>query len=407
MEFKTNLSKLLRSKAVVKFPKENKADEDCFIAKILPMNVVGYGVMDDLNTVIDKMGDASSFAQGIHIPITTSSNFKSSEYVLYLKVQGHTCYGLIKTGYKNLFVREYSTSSMINIRPLCILDFYVNEKCQRSGHGRDLFECVLKTEKIEPKMLAYDRPSFKYLSFLKKYYGLEDYFPQSNNFVVFKEYFDALSEQNEIKKKEKEVYNVERSKYFNPYDTHGYIGQAQRKGAGVFSALGSQIMTRTDSVHTNRNHTSPYEKFQGTTRRTPGYSQNNFHKAPSLIDNSKNTFTRKGTVNMEEAKIPIPRRDERLGKKFTESKKEQEASRSMVGMIRQTGVVPQKSKHLMKFSVADRNNKLLKRDVQNSDHLDMYTSTVNRTNARVNIDMQSHRVVGKPVQGLSIPFMWH
>mmetsp|Transcript_37729 Transcript_37729/g.37266 ORF Transcript_37729/g.37266 Transcript_37729/m.37266 type:complete len:80 (-) Transcript_37729:10-249(-) len=79
----------------------------------------------------------------------------------------------------------------------------------------------------------------------------------------------------------------------------------------------------------------------------------------------------------------------------------------MVGMIRQTGVVPQKSKHLMKFSVADKNNKLLKRDVQNSDHLDMYTSTVNRTNARVNIDMQSHRVVGKPVQGLSIPFMWH
>lgn len=263
MEFKTNLSDLLKSKAVKRFPKKTEADEDCFIAKIMPMNVVGYGVLDELNTVIDKMGDASSFAQGIHMPITSSSNFKSSDYILYFKVQGKKWYGLIKTGYKNLFVREYSSSAMINIKPLCILDFYVNEKCQRAGHGKDLFECVLEVEKISPKMLAYDRPSFKYLSFLKKHYGLWDYFPQSNNFVVFKEYFDTMSEQNEIKKKEREVYNSERAKYFNPYETTSSIAQKQRMGAGVFSALGSQLMQRTDSVQNQRSYTSPYEKFQG------------------------------------------------------------------------------------------------------------------------------------------------
>lgn len=263
MEFKSNLSTLLKSKTVKRFSKANDAEEECFIAKILPMNVVGFGVMDELNNVIDKMGDASSFAQGIHIPITSSSNFKSSDYVLYLKVQGNKCYGLIKTGYKNLFVREYSSSAMINIKPLCILDFYVNEMCQRAGHGKDLFKCVLEMEKINPKMLAYDRPSYKFLSFLKKHYGLYDYFPQSNNFVVFKEYFDTISEQNEVKRKERQYQDAERSKYFNPYDTSSNIGQKQRMGAGVFSALGSQLMQRTESVQNKRTFTSPYEKFAG------------------------------------------------------------------------------------------------------------------------------------------------
>ena len=43
-------------------------------------------------------------------------------------------------------------------------------------------------EVVTPHHLAYDRPSSKFLAFLKKYYNLEDYLPQTNNFVVFKEY---------------------------------------------------------------------------------------------------------------------------------------------------------------------------------------------------------------------------
>ena len=38
-------------------------------------------------------------------------------------------------------------------------------------------------------MLGYDRPSPKFIAFLAKHYGLRDYVPQTNNFVVFKQYF--------------------------------------------------------------------------------------------------------------------------------------------------------------------------------------------------------------------------
>jgi hypothetical protein len=49
---------------------------------------------------------------------------------------------------------------------------------------------MLKTEKLEAKKIAYDRPSNKLLAFLGKKFDLVDHIPQNNNFVVFNDYFD-------------------------------------------------------------------------------------------------------------------------------------------------------------------------------------------------------------------------
>ena len=76
------------------------------------------------------------------------------------------------------------------MEPLCVLDFYVHEAVQRGGHGRALFELLLSTENKKPHKLAYDRPSFKYINFLAKYYGLNSFVKQNNNFVVFDDYFE-------------------------------------------------------------------------------------------------------------------------------------------------------------------------------------------------------------------------
>lgn len=70
-----------------------------------------------------------------------------------------------------------------------MLDFYVHESCQRVGHGKFLLETMLDNEKLEPHQMGYDRPSSKFLNLLKKNYGLENYVPQVNNFVVFNSYF--------------------------------------------------------------------------------------------------------------------------------------------------------------------------------------------------------------------------
>jgi hypothetical protein len=52
---------------------------------------------------------------------------------------------------------------------------------------------MLAAERLSPEQLAYDRPSPKLLSFVRKHYGLSSYVPQSNNFVVFEQHFQHSS----------------------------------------------------------------------------------------------------------------------------------------------------------------------------------------------------------------------
>lgn len=112
----------------------------------------------------------------------------NSDNRLYIRGQGKQVVGFIKVGKRNLFIRG-ETGGIKEIKPLCVLDFYVHESMQRGGHGKALFDMMLHHEKIGPEKLAYDRPSEKLLSFLGKHYGLKKYVPQNNNFVVYDAYF--------------------------------------------------------------------------------------------------------------------------------------------------------------------------------------------------------------------------
>ena len=122
---------------------------------------------------------------------------------------------------------QNDSGAIREIEPLCVLDFYVHESCQRMGLGKIMFTYMAECEAVEAPDLAYDRPSHKFLAFLAKcvclgvpvvpavpavawygcvaashlsctaasplgvcrYYGLKDYVPQNNNFVVYNQYF--------------------------------------------------------------------------------------------------------------------------------------------------------------------------------------------------------------------------
>ena len=66
---------------------------------------------------------------------------------------------------------------MTNIKPRCVLDFYVHESLQRQGVGLRLFEFMLENENLPAHKYAYDRPSPKLLGFLRKHFGLTKYSP--------------------------------------------------------------------------------------------------------------------------------------------------------------------------------------------------------------------------------------
>ncbi|KAI9536840.1 Alpha-tubulin N-acetyltransferase 1 [Dissostichus eleginoides] len=152
----------------------------------------------NIETVIDELGRASAKAQQLPASITSASKLQSQKHQLYLLKDGESnggrgvVVGFLKVGYKKLFLLDRQ-GSHVEAEPLCILDFYIAENLQRYGYGRELFEFMLQHKKLEPVLMAYDRPSPKFLSFLAKHYCLTPSVPQANNFVVFEGFFVNIS----------------------------------------------------------------------------------------------------------------------------------------------------------------------------------------------------------------------
>ncbi|XP_069378779.1 alpha-tubulin N-acetyltransferase 1 isoform X2 [Paralichthys olivaceus] len=145
-------------------------------------------------TVIDELGRASAKAQQLTTPITSASKLQSQRHQLYLLKDGDSnrghgiVVGFLKVGYKKLFLLDRQ-GVHIEAEPLCVLDFYIAENFQRHGYGSELFDFMLQHKNLEPALMAYDRPSPKFLSFLAKNYWLTHSVPQVNNFVVFEGFF--------------------------------------------------------------------------------------------------------------------------------------------------------------------------------------------------------------------------
>ena len=152
--------------------------------------------LQQLRSVVDAMGSRSAKAQGLAAPITSLQKLcAGGAQRLYVSArqtapQRMEVLGILKAGPKNLFIRD-EAGRFHEICPPCVLDFYVHEAYQRRGVGRALFQAFLADQGTSAAGAGYDRPSPKFLAFLRKHFHLANYVPQANNFVVFKEYFEA------------------------------------------------------------------------------------------------------------------------------------------------------------------------------------------------------------------------
>lgn len=97
-------------------------------------------------------------------------------HTIYVKCEANRCIGFLKVGSKSLFVRNRS-GTIVEMKPLCVLDFFVDASVQRGGHGKHLFDSMLSHQAIAPAKLAYDRPSPKLIGFLAKYFNLTKFVP--------------------------------------------------------------------------------------------------------------------------------------------------------------------------------------------------------------------------------------
>ena len=86
-----------------------------------------------------------------------------------MKLSEGRAVGFIKMGEKDLYYHSLN-SEFRQIRPTCVLDFFVIESHRRKGYGREIFEYMLKREGQQASNLGYDKPSQMFLNFLAKNY---------------------------------------------------------------------------------------------------------------------------------------------------------------------------------------------------------------------------------------------
>lgn len=103
-------------------------------------------------------------------------------------------------GEKNLFLHDHQGQTH-EIKPLCVLDFYIYDNQQRKGYGLRLFNKMLEMEGAQVQHLAIDSPSDKSMRFLKKHYDLKNPLNQTNSYVVFSGFFDRPCLANRFNRK--------------------------------------------------------------------------------------------------------------------------------------------------------------------------------------------------------------
>lgn len=67
---------------------------------------------------------------------------QANEHIIFIKAEQNKCIGFLKVGYKKLFVAGRG-GEMHEMKPLSVLDFFVDASVQRGGFGRALFDIML------------------------------------------------------------------------------------------------------------------------------------------------------------------------------------------------------------------------------------------------------------------------
>ena len=151
-----------------------------------------------VRTVLDTLGEGSAKAQKLPSVITTMGKVLEANppQYIYLCVDRTRVLGFLKFGKKHLFITNPNGKWLENDFD-CLLDFYVHESCQRQGIGYLLFSNMLLHQELEPRSLAYDRPSSKLIPFLRRHCNLRSFTPQNNNYVVFDSYYKDNSPKSQ------------------------------------------------------------------------------------------------------------------------------------------------------------------------------------------------------------------
>ena len=238
--------------------------------------------------ILDKMGQLSSKSQNLQTTITSTSRFFPSNHRLFIMADKNRVLGYIKVGPKKLFLRD-RLFNYHERRTLSVLDFYIYDSVQRKGIGKMLFDYMLNFEKINPGLLAYDRPTLRLLSFLKKNYGLDNYITQNNSFIIFDEFFSPNSIPNNDTEFDNDTHrviqNLNTPQYFNKYNYSENNFKRYMSSRTVRDNNNSRSFTR---INLNSNRYNNNYNNQQNYRENNYRNNDNYNISYNRIENDNN-----------------------------------------------------------------------------------------------------------------------
>ena len=273
-------------------------------------NKIRPGYKAYIKEILDKMGELSSKSQNLLVNITTTNRFFPSDQCLIIKADKNKVLGYIKVGPKRLFLRD-RICNYHERKTLCVLDFYIYDTEQRKGLGKEIFDFMLNYKKINPGELAYDRPTLRFLAFLKRNYGLENYIQQENNFTIYDEFFESERNKNNETQYDSDTHRVIQNLYtprylnrsvdfnsnnkyitnINPnYNNNNYRNSPQNNQRNMnikknyyltetdnyqrtsMSPIGKQLIYNNDMIDNKRNN---YQKYYNSNQRMNQYNERN------------------------------------------------------------------------------------------------------------------------------------
>jgi alpha-tubulin N-acetyltransferase 1 len=146
---------------------------------------------------IDSICRISADSVHLRTPLTTCEKVIQSDHILYVaweydeEKDVSRFLGILKIGHKKLFLYDRQQKTYEG-EFLCLLDFYVHFNYQRKGIGQQLFDCMLKNERIQPFQVPLDNPTVTLLAFMSKNYELTEPIWQNTNYVVFPQVFESV-----------------------------------------------------------------------------------------------------------------------------------------------------------------------------------------------------------------------
>lgn len=122
---------------------------------------------DELEDLLDLMGELSRKARGLTHSITSAVKFTTNQ-VIYLKIEGYNVIGFAKVQRGKKLFKPDGLGGMHEQKLTAILDFYIHQNYESQGHGKQLLEHIVKTEHFPGSQVGLYKINKSFLSFINR-----------------------------------------------------------------------------------------------------------------------------------------------------------------------------------------------------------------------------------------------